>query len=88
MQQEITDGAEAHGQKAPLTLSALGEASPESQGSSPATPLWGSHPHLASKSTSSPKTDGMISTSSEREQLPQNTNYANTLVTKMMLPEC
>lgn len=33
------------------------------------------------------QSDGMISTSSEREQLQHNTAYANTLVTKTMLPE-
>lgn len=61
---------------------------PQSTGQQP------SHPPLENTSlpglkdsTSSSKPDGMISTPSEREQLPQNTDYANTLVTKMMFPE-
>lgn len=55
LQQEITDGTEAQGQKAPLSLLAPGDMSPEPQGSSPAIPLWGPPPHLASKIAQAPQ---------------------------------
>lgn len=81
--QQTTESAEAQ-----RHLAGPGGGIPQTTGQQPShSPLETTSLPGLKDSTSSSKPDGMISTSSEREQLPQNTDYANTLVTKMMFPE-